>query len=196
MEKYTLPNLPYEYNSLEPHIDEQTLQLHHDKHHAGYVKSANAALAKLTEMREQGNYSDIKSVEKDLTFHVSGHLLHSLFWINLCPASKCQEPNSGRLFEQIKNDFGSFEIFKEQFSATALAVEGSGWCLLVWDSLSKSLIILQVENHQKLTIWSSKILLVLDVWEHAYYLKYQNKRNEFIENFWKIINWKEVENRL
>ena len=133
MEKYTLSNLPYEYNSLEPHIDKQTLQLHHDKHHAGYVKSANAALAKLTEMREQGNYSDIKSVEKDLTFHVSGHLLHSLFWINLFPASKCQEPNSGRLFEQIKNDFGSFEIFKEQFSATALAVEGSGWCLLVWD---------------------------------------------------------------
>ena len=191
--QYELPPLPYDYNALEPYYDERTLRLHHDKHHAGYVKGLNTALEKLVEAREKGDYSLIKYWERNLAFHGSGHLLHSLFWKNMAPNAGGSP--KGLLANQIASDFGSYEAFRQQFSYAAAAVEGSGWTVLGWEPTLKKLEVLQIENHQKLTLWGIQPLLVIDVWEHAYYLKYQNQRAEWIKNWWDLVNWNDVEQR-
>lgn len=190
---HTLPALPYDYNALEPYYDEQTVKLHHDIHHKSYVDGLNNAEAKLAEARAKGDYALVKHWERELAFHGSGHILHTLFWNNLAPASD-DEPGS-ELTVQIEKDFGSFEIFKQQFSTAAAAVEGSGWTLLGWNPFFEKLEVLQVEKHQNLTQWGIAPLLVIDVWEHAYYLKYQNRRAEFIQAWWHIVNWAEVDRR-
>ncbi len=195
MEEYKLPDLPYAYNALEPYMDEQTMRLHHDKHHAAYVNGLNAALAKLSEARQKGDFSSIQALSKLLAFHGSGHFMHSLFWQVMCSHEKSKEPSSGQFFEQIKTDFGSLENFKKQFSEAAKAVEGNGWAVLAWEPLGKRLLVLQAENHQKFTFQGSLPLLVLDVWEHSYYLKYQNNRAGYVDAWWNIANWREVEKR-
>jgi Fe-Mn family superoxide dismutase len=195
MKEYALPKLPYGYDALEPVIDKDTVTLHHDKHHAAYVTGFNSTLKKVTEAREKADYSAIKALVKDLSFHGSGVVLHNLYWENLCPKNECKEPISGDLFEQIKNDFGGLDKLKSEMGAAAKAVEGSGWAVLVWDQYAKQLLVLQVENHQKLTIWGVTPLLVVDVWEHAYYLKYQNNRAAYVDALWGIINWEVVEDR-
>ena len=193
MKKHELPALPYDYNALEPHYDEQTVRLHHDIHHQGYVNGLNTALDKLAEAREKGDFALIKHWEREVAFHGSGHYLHSIFWTNLSPNGGGL-PN-GTLAEQINKDFGSFEAFQKQLSAASVAVEGSGWGVLAWDPTSEQLLVLQAEKHQDLTVWGAVPLLVMDVWEHAYYLKYQNKRAAFIEALWNIINWNDVSER-
>ena len=192
--EYKLPELKYGYDSLEPYYDKETLELHHTKHHAGYVAGLNNAVAKLKESREKGDYTLVKHWEKELAFHGAGHVLHSYFWDNLRPGSDDNKA-TGATFEAIEESFGSFDKFKEEFSKVTLAVEGSGWGVLA-KGPEGDLKIFSVENHQKVFIPGYKILLVCDVWEHAYYLKYQNRRAEWIENFFKIINWEEVEKRL
>jgi len=196
MEEYKLPDLPYAYNALEPYIDEATMKLHHDKHHAAYVNGLNAALAKLADARAKGDYSLITGLSKLVAFHGSGHAMHALFWEIMCPAAKSKAPTSGALFDALVRDFGSLDAFKKQFSEAAKAVEGSGWAVLAYEPIGKRLLVLQAENHQKLTVQGSVPLLVLDVWEHAYYLKYQNRRAEYVDNFWNIVNWTEVEKKL
>lgn len=191
---HTLPELPYNYNALEPHYDEQTLRLHHDMHHKSYVDGLNNAETKLQEARQKGDYALIKHWEKELAFHGSGHILHTLFWENMCP--KGGGNPSEAIEEQINKDFGNFETFKKEFSAAAVAVEGSGWAILCWNCTFGKLVILQAEKHQNLTQWGVKPLLVLDVWEHAYYLKYQNKRAAFVDAWWNIVNWDVVNDRL
>jgi Fe-Mn family superoxide dismutase len=190
---HTLPELPYAYNALEPYYDEQTVRLHHDMHHKSYVDGLNNAEAKLSAARESGDFSLIKHWERELAFHGSGHILHTLFWENLAPAGS-GEP-SGDLLTQINTDFKDFASFKSQFSAAAVAVEGSGWTILVWNPLFNKLEILQCEKHQNLTQWGVIPLLILDVWEHAYYLKYQNRRGEFVNAWWNIVNWATVAKR-
>jgi len=190
---YTLPPLPYGYEALEPHIDKQTLQIHHDKHHAGYVKGLNQALDKLAEARKTGDYALIKHWSRELSFNGSGHLLHSLYWLNMSPKGG-GEP-TGKLMTAIKQDFGGVKECMAQFKAATIAVEASGWGVLAYEPVSKKLIILQAEKHQDLTVWGVVPLLVCDVWEHAYYLKYQNKRADYVENFLKIINWEDVAQR-
>ncbi|MBT4576734.1 superoxide dismutase [Candidatus Woesearchaeota archaeon] len=192
--EYKLPELNYGYDSLEPYYDKETLELHHTKHHAGYVAGLNNAVAKLKECREKGDYTLVKHWEKELAFHGAGHVLHSYFWNNLRSGSE-DNIATGATFEAIEESFGSFDKFKEEFSKVTLTVEGSGWGVLA-KGPSGDLKIFSVENHQKVFIPGYKILLVCDVWEHAYYLKYQNRRAEWIENFFKIINWEEVEKRL
>lgn len=192
--EYKLPELKYDYDSLEPYYDKETLELHHTKHHAGYVAGLNNAVAKLKGSREKGDYTLVKHWEKELAFHGAGHILHSYFWDNLRPGSDDNKA-TGATFEAIEESFGSFDKFKEEFSKVTLAVEGSGWGVLA-KGPEGDLKIFSVENHQKVFIPGYKILLVCDVWEHAYYLKYQNRRAEWIENFFKIINWEEVEKRL
>ncbi len=194
MAQYELPLLPYPYNALEPHIDEQTMHLHHDIHHKGYVDGLNNAVAKMADAREKGDFALIKHWEREAAFHGSGHFLHSLFWMNMAPAAG-GEP-TGPLAAQIQKDFGSFEAFKKQFSAAGTAVEGSGWALLVWQPQGQKLEILTAEKHQNLTQWGVVPLLVLDVWEHAYYLKYQNKRAAYVEAWWNVVNWQDVAARL
>lgn len=191
--EYSLPPLPYAYDALEPHIDKETLTIHHDKHHAGYVKKLNSALRKLSDARESSDYSLIKHLSRDLAFNGSGHILHSLYWQSMSP--KGERKPKGTLLAAMLKDFGSLKNFNDQFQSATKAVEGSGWGILCFEPLGNRLIILQAEKHQNLSMWDVYPLLVCDVWEHAYYLKYQNRRGKYIENFMEIINWSTAENR-
>lgn len=194
---YVLPELPYGYKDLEPHISEEQLKIHHDKHHQAYVDKANAILEKLDKAREESADIDIKSTLKSLSFNIGGHLLHSLFWKNLAPTDKGGkgEP-SKEIDEAIKKEFGSFERFKKEFSEAAKSVEGSGWAALTYCKQTKRPIIMQIEKHNVNVYPMFNIILVLDVWEHAYYLDYKNERGKFVDAFWNIINWEEVNKRL
>jgi Fe-Mn family superoxide dismutase len=197
MEKYKLPDLPYGYKDLEPYMSEEVLKLHHDKHHLSYVNSANAILDKIEDARKNNLDLDYKSVLKSLSFNVAGHILHETFWKVMVPVSA--EATSGKpageLAKAIDREFGSFERFKKEFSETAKSVEGSGWAILAFHKEHGSLSIIQVEKHNVNFYPEQKILLCLDVWEHAYYLDYKNDRGKFIENWWNIVNWEEAEKR-
>lgn len=196
MEDYKLPDLPYAYNALEPYVDEQTVKLHHGKHHAAYVNGLNAALSKLSEARQKGDFTYIRALSLAIAFHGSGHMLHSLFWESMCPKEKSAEPKSGALFDAIVRDFGSIESFKRQFSEAAKAVEGSGWAILAYEPAGGRLLILQAENHQKQAFQGATPILCLDVWEHAYYLKWQNRRADYADAWWNVCNWDGAEKRL
>jgi superoxide dismutase, Fe-Mn family len=192
--KHELPPLPYDYNALEPHIDEDTLRVHHDKHHAKYVAGFNKAEEMLREAREKEDFTVLRHWEREVAFHGAGDFLHTLYWENMTPEG-AQEPPGGELGKRIDRDFGSFEKFRAHFKAAGEAIEASGWALLTYNQKTDNLQILTAENHQYLTQWLSVPILVCDVWEHAYYLKYQNKRTEYLDAFMKIINWNAVNNR-
>lgn len=194
---YTLPELEYRYDALAPAVSEEMLRLHHDKHHAAYVNGANAVLQKMDKARRDGAEFDIKATFKELSFHIGGHLLHSLFWENLAPAgSGGGGKPSGKIAGVIDEEYGSFERFKKLFSQTAISAEGSGWAALTFCMGTMRPIIMQVEKHNLNVYPTFRILLVLDVWEHAYYLDYKNERNKFVERFWNIVNWTAVNARL
>lgn len=187
-----LPPLPYAPEALEPHIDARTVAIHHGKHHAGYVAGFNAALQKLEDARAAGDFQLIKHWSRELAFHGSGHVLHTLYWFNMAPG---QSGPQGDLLKALEKSFGTYEVFEKQFAAATIAVEGSGWGILAYEPFRGYLVVLQAEKHQDQTIWGVYPLLVCDVWEHAYYLKYQNQRGEYVKNFMKVINWKEVQKR-
>ena len=193
---YSLPELPYAYNALEPFISETQLKIHHDKHHAAYVNAANAILEKLDKARQAGTDVDMKATLKELSFQAGGHVLHSLFWRNLAPAAKAGKEPSGALADVLIKEFGSFERFKKEFSAAAASTEGSGWAALAWSDMTGRPLIMQIEKHNVNVYPTFRILMVLDVWEHAYYLDYKNERPKFVEAFWNIVNWDEVNQRL
>lgn len=190
---HQLPELPYAYDGLEPFYDEATLRLHHGAHHKAYVDGLNQAEGKLQEALKTGDFSLIKHWERELAFHGSGHLLHSLFWTNMSPGGGGVP--IGGFAQQLEQDFGSFAAFQKLFAGAAVAVEGSGWAVLVWNAAFVKLEVLQVEKHQNLTQWGVSPLLTVDVWEHAYYLKYQNKRAAWVEAWWNLVNWQDVEDR-
>lgn len=185
--------LPYPINGLEPYYSAETLDLHYHILYKGYVDKTNAVEEKLKIAREKQDYSNIKCLEKELSFQGSGAILHQLFFENMGLAIPTNPEVD--LMEQIIKDFGSYENFKQQFSEAAAVVEASGWCLLVWVPKLNQLAILQCEKHQNLTLWGCKPLLVLDMWEHSYYLQYQTKRPDYIKAFWNIVNWNEVNKR-
>ena len=187
---HELPPLPYAYDALEPHIDEQTMRLHHDVHHAGYVKGLNTAEQKLQEARLAGDFSLIKHWSRELAFHGSGHLLHTLFWENLA-ADPVREP-AGELAQAIQRDFSGYEAMRNQLQAAAVAVEASGWAILAFQPNIPSLMILTAEKHQDLGYWGCVPLLAIDVWEHAYYLKYQNRRPDYVRALFNVVNWADV----
>lgn len=192
---YSLPKLSYDYKDLAPHISKEQLTIHHQKHHQTYVNGANAIFEKLEKARKEGSELDLKSVLKSLSFNIGGHLLHSLFWNNLAPAGKGGGTPSGAIAKAINNEFGSFEQFKKEFSQAAVSVEGSGWAALSFDMQTGRLIIMQIEKHNTNVHPALPILMVLDVWEHAYYLDYKNARAKFVEAFWNIVNWDEISKR-
>lgn len=191
---YTLPDLPYAYNALEPFYDEQTVTLHHTAHHKAYVDAANGAQKSLEAMRDSGDFSQFKAVSKNLAFNVSGIQLHNLFWENMSPEGENSSPSSD-LMKKIEEDFGSFETLKKEFTAAAVQVEGSGWATLSLRLSDNTLVVTQIEKHQDLVQQHLVPLLICDVWEHAYYLKYQNKRPAWLEGFWSIVNWDTVSER-
>lgn len=194
-QKYVLPELDYDYSALEPFIAGEIMELHHDKHHAGYVSGANAALEALEEARKAGNAEDkIATISKNLAFNLGGHINHSLFWKNLAP--KQDGRPEGELAAAIDEDFGSFEQFQKEFNAAATSIQGSGWAVLAWDMLSQRLVIQQVTNgHQDNHALTLIPLLLLDMWEHAFYLQYKNVKGDYVKAFWNVVNWEEVQKR-
>ena len=193
---YALPQLPYGYDELQPHISQEQLTLHHQKHHQAYVNSANAILEKLDKARKEGTDFDVKATLKELSFHIGGHLLHSLFWTNIAPPGKGGGKPKGTLGIALEKEFGSFERFKKEFSMAATSVEGSGWAALSFCRQTNRPIIMQIEKHNTNVYPMFTILMVIDVWEHAYYLDYKNERVKFVDAFWNIVNWDEVNKRL
>jgi Fe-Mn family superoxide dismutase len=193
---YSLPELPYEYTALAPYISEEQLKLHHRKHHQGYVTGANAVLEKLDKARKDSTDLDLKAMLKELSFHIGGFRLHNWFWENLAPAGKGGGGvPQGDLAEAIDREFGKFERFKKEFTQTATSVEGSGWAIVTCCEKTKGPLIQQIEKHNVNIIPGCAILLVIDVWEHAYYLDYRNDRAKFVESFWNIVNWDRVSRR-
>jgi superoxide dismutase, Fe-Mn family len=193
MKPYELPDLPYDYAALEPHYSARMLELHHDKHHAAYVKGVNSTLEKLAAARESNDMSSIVGLEKTLAFNLSGHVLHTLFWQNLSPDGGGRP--EGELAAALDEHFGSFDAFKAQLSEAAGTVQGSGWGVLSWEPLGQRLFIEQVYDHQGNVGQSGQLLLVLDAWEHAYYLQYENRRPEYVEAIWNVFNWTDVAQR-
>jgi Fe-Mn family superoxide dismutase len=193
MATYTLPELPYDVGALEPHLSARILELHHGKHHAAYVKGANTTLEKLEEARAKSDFAAIPALERALAFNVSGHVLHSLFWTNLAP--KAGGRPDGALLAAIDRDFGGFDAFKRQLTEAASTIMGSGWAALVWEPLAKRLLVSQIYDHQSNVAQGSAPLLVLDAWEHAFYLQYENRKTDFFEAVWNLWNWSDVSKR-
>jgi Fe-Mn family superoxide dismutase len=193
MSEYALPDLPYDLDALEPHLSAEILELHYGKHHAAYVKGANDTLEKLADAREQQEYGHIGQLEKSLAFHISGHVLHSLLWKNMSPQGG-GTPNGG-LGAALDQHFGSFDAFKSQLTSAAETVQGSGWGTLSWEPLGKRLVVEQVFDHQGNVGNGALPILVIDMWEHAYYLQYQNRKKEWLDSFWQLVNWTDVAER-
>ena len=191
--EYTLPDLPYDYAALEPSISGKIMELHHDKHHATYVSGANTALQKLAEARDSGDFAAINLHEKNLAFNLGGHINHSVFWKNLSPDGG-GEP-TGDLGSAIDAQFGSFEAFRGQFEATATGIQGSGWAILAWDTLGKQLIIVQLYDQQGNVPVGVLPILQLDMWEHAFYLQYQNVKADYVKAWWNVANWADAQDR-
>ena len=190
---YTLPDLPYDYSALEPHLSARLLELHHAKHHAAYVKGANTTLEKLANARTEDSFDTINQLQKNLAFHVSGHILHSVFWTNMSPDGGGKP--EGDLATAIDESLGSFEGFRQQLSEAATNVQGSGWGTLAWEPMAQRLVVEQVYDHQGNIGNGTVPLMVLDMWEHAYYLDYKNVKGDWVEAFWKIVAWPDVAKR-
>jgi len=193
MPQYVLPDLDYDFGALEPHISGQIMELHHGKHHKAYVEKANETLEKLEQARASKDFTRLAGLEKALAFNVSGHVLHSVFWKNLVP--KGGDAPDGELARAITRDYGSFEAFKAQMTEVAATIMGSGWAALVWEPMAQRLLTCQIYDHQSNLSQSGVPLMVIDAWEHAYYLQYKNVKAEFFKAVWNLWNWKDVSAR-
>ena len=193
MADYTLPDLPYDYAALEPHISGRIMELHHDKHHAAYVAGANTALEKLAAAREAGDFAAVNLHEKNLAFNLGGHVNHSVFWENLSPDGG--DKPTGELAAAIDEFFGSFDAFQKHFAANAAGIQGSGWSILGWDSVGQKLAIFQLYDQQSNYPLGLVPIVVLDMWEHAFYLDYVNVKADYIKAWWNIVNWADAAER-
>ena len=194
MAVYTLPDLPYDYAALEPYISGRVMELHHDRHHTAYVAGANTALEALAAARDDGDLGAVNLWEKNLAFNLGGHTNHCVFWANLSPAGGGRP--EGELAEAIKDSFGSFERFQVHFTATALGIQGSGWAVLAYDSISGKLVVLQLFDQQGNVPVGTIPLFMVDMWEHAFYLDYLNVKADYLKAVWNIANWQDVAARL
>jgi len=190
---YTLPDLPYDYGALEPHVSGQIMELHHSKHHANYVKGANTALEQLAQARDGEALAAVNMLEKNLAFNLGGHVNHSVFWSNMSPDGG--DKPDGALAAAIDEHFGSFDGFRSHFTANALGVQGSGWSILAWESLGQRLVLQQVYDHQGNLTAGTVPLLLLDMWEHAFYLQYRNVKADYVDAWWNVANWADVARR-
>lgn len=190
MSDYVLPELGFDYAALEPHVAGRVMELHHGKHHGAYVKNANAVLAALDDARTKDNFERLPYLERALAFNLSGHILHSIFW-------RCLSPNgggrpSGALALQIERDFGSFDAFQKQMNAVAGSIMGSGWSALVWEPLGERLLVTQIYDHQSNLAQAGVPIMVIDAWEHAYYLQYENRKTDFFGALWNVFDFADI----
>jgi superoxide dismutase, Fe-Mn family len=192
IKSFSLPKLPYDYKAMAPYLSEEQLKLHHDKHHQAYVTGANAIFDKLDKARKENMELDMKAVAKELSFHIGGHMLHSTFWDCMAPPGKGGGKPIGAIAALIDKEFGSFDRFKMEFTKAAVGVEGSGWAVLAMQECVARPLIMQVEKHNVNVFPGFRILMDLDVWEHAYYVDYKNDRAKFVEGFWSVVNWEYV----
>jgi Fe-Mn family superoxide dismutase len=192
-EIYRLPDLPYDPAALEPHISARIMALHHDKHHAAYVAGANTALEKLADARGKGEFATINQLEKNLAFHVSGHVLHSLFWTNLSPDGG--DRPEGPLASALDEHFGGYDAFRSQMTQAANTAQGSGWALASWEPVAGRIVVQQVYDHQGNHGQGTTPLLAIDAWEHAFYLQYENRKADYFEAIWNVVNWHDVASR-
>ena len=193
MANYSLPELPYDYGALEPHISGRIMELHHSKHHKTYVNGANTALEKLQAAREAGDFGNINQLSKDLAFNLGGHTNHSIFWNNLSPDGG--DKPTGELASAIDEYFGSFDNFRAHFTSAALGIQGSGWAILAYEPIGGNLVIEQFYDQQNGVPVATTPLFMLDMWEHAFYLDYQNVKADYVEAVWNIVNWADVQAR-
>jgi Fe-Mn family superoxide dismutase len=191
---YELPELPYAKDALDGFLSAEILELHHDKHHAGYVKGLNETLEKMAEARRSGDLSGIKALERALAFHGSGHVLHTLYWNSMSPGGGGQP--DGDLLAAIVGSFGSLDGFRKHFSAATKNAEASGWGILAYEPLGQRLVVLAAESHQQMGLHGTVPLLCCDVWEHAYYLRYKNDRGTYVDKWWDVVDWKQAAARL
>ena len=190
---YTLPDLDYDYSALAPHIAPEIMELHHSKHHAAYVKGINDALEQLAAAREKGDLGAVNKLSKDAAFHLGGHINHSVFWKNMSPEGG--DRPDGELAAAIDEFFGGFEGFQSQFNAVANGIQGSGWSMLVWDTLGQRMNINQLFDQQGNLPAGQIPLLQLDMWEHAFYLQYKNVKGDYVNAWWNVVNWADVTER-
>ena len=193
MADYALPDLPYDYGALAPHISGKIMELHHSKHHQTYVKGANTALEQMAEARDKNQLATVNPLAKNLAFNLAGHVNHSVFWPNMSPDGG--DKPDGELAAAIQEDFGSFDAFRGHFTATAVGIQGSGWAILAWDSIGSRLLICQLYDHQGNLPVGLVPLLMLDMWEHAFYLQYRNVKDEYVTAWWNVVNWADVVRR-
>ncbi len=190
---YQLPDLPYDYSALEPYISGQIIELHHDKHHASYVKGANQVLDRMASARSSNDFEQIVGLEKALAFNVSGHVMHSIYWTNMSPDGGGKP--DGALADAIEKDFGTYEGLRNQLTEATTSIQGSGWGALAWDPLGQRLYTEQVYDHQDNIGQAALPLLVIDIWEHAFYLQYKNVKADYVAAFWNLVNWADVARR-
>jgi len=198
MPLYSLPELPYDYSSLEPVISGEIIELHHDKHHAAYVKGANDTLDQLAEARDSDRWGAVNGLQKSLAFHLSGHILHTVYWQNMTGdggGEPLENDGTGELADAIAESFGSFAAFRRQLSTASATTQGSGWGVLAYEPVSGRLIVEQVYDHQGNVGQGSVPILVFDAWEHAFYLQYRNQKADFVEAMWRVVNWQDVSRR-
>ncbi|PRY59424.1 Fe-Mn family superoxide dismutase [Knoellia remsis] len=193
MADYSLPDLPYDYAALEPYISGAIMELHHDKHHQAYVTGINTAVEQLEEARDRQLFGSLSTLEKNLAFHLGGHVNHSVFWPNMSPDGG--DKPVGELAAAIDEYFGGFDAFRAHFQAVALGLQGSGWAVLVWDVLAQRPFIVQHFDHMGNVPLGMVPLLMLDMWEHAYYLDYKNDKATFVAQWWNVVNWADVQQR-
>ncbi|MEJ3652856.1 superoxide dismutase [Actinomycetes bacterium KLBMP 9759] len=193
MADYTLPDLPYDYSALSPHIAGEIMELHHSKHHQTYVNGLNSTLDQLAEARSTGSFGTVAGLEKSLAFNLGGHVNHSIFWTNLSPDGG--DKPTGALAAAIDEQFGSFDAFRAHFQANALAIQGSGWSVLGWDPLGRRLLVFQLYDQQANLPAAVVPLVLLDMWEHAFYLQYRNVKAEYVDAWWNVVNWADAQAR-
>lgn len=193
MSAYSLPDLPYDYGALEPHIAGQIMELHHSKHHQTYVTGTNTALEQLEEARASNKLDTVNQLQKNLAFNLAGHVNHTVFWNNLSPEGG--DKPDGDLGAAVDEFFGSFDGFRAHYTAAALGIQGSGWSILAWESIGQRLVIEQLYDHQGNLAAGTVPLLMLDMWEHAFYLQYKNVKPDYVAAFWNIVNWPDVATR-
>ncbi|MBO4238473.1 superoxide dismutase [Pseudonocardia alni] len=193
MAEYTLPDLPYDYSALAPHIAPEIMELHHSKHHNTYVQGLNTTLDKLAEARERDDFGAIVGLEKTLAFNLGGHVNHSAFWNNLSPDGG--DKPTGDLAAAIEKDFGSFDAFRAHFTAAATTIQGSGWAILGHDRLGDRLLIHQLYDQQSQLPACQTPIVLLDMWEHAFYLQYKNVKPDYVKAWWNVVDWADAAER-